>query len=720
MTNSNIAIRIGIRYLTLDPDEKMRFEFNNSVFASDVIKPNKSFFFNVPDDPEGNNRIIFNDSNFIEVSKVKIYSAALYILGLPFCKGRLILKGTSDSEFRIAFVAQGFSQNFKDSKLPTLDLGSYEIPGLDTDAIVTHVNARVASSYPDVNHNYPMIWNKEFYGDLNPAFLNFVNNFVDGVFKKNSVIVDNTVLSPSDNLYNLVPFAYLGFILEQLFDLEDYEVIGRLLTDPDLTQLLIYSNTELASIESKHYLNATDPNSTSGSWDLITGKKLTFTTYTKGSLFTFNGTSIEFNTIGLYTIELKLTITGGAPGTYKVHVYDPDSNTTIAYWEGDADSDPEEVILTATYFHEGSPAPWAQVYIEDPLSISAADLKIINISQQALNRYSKYIDYNKLVPDITVSALLKSLRDGLGVVMFYDSAIKKVQFEMLADVITNNNAIDLSSRLVPGHEINFELVSKYIFNYKLQNDYIDYSPYNNIGQYDNLTDLPIPNDIDLVAECIQENKIYIVKEENGLLYWSPLTDIYPDMEAGSGESEVTINADLIPLPVAIANDRLPGKKHAFDILVAECHEKGTSPIYPTGKNHTDLKLLVWRGKVQDLQGDYYPLASPVELDMNNNSLGGIELITSSAHSIYELYIKPWLEFLSDSEEITKYGNSDFDLTAMLDVVYTMQPQNVTTANQVRKIYSDGINFICKQMSVEISLQNGIENVELKLVKKATE
>lgn len=718
MTNSNIAIRIGSRFLSLDPGEKMRFEFNNSVFADEIIKPNKTFFFNVPDDPEGNNRTIFYDSNFIQVSKVKIYTAALYILGMPFCKGRLILKGATDLQFRVAFVAQGFSQNFKDSKLPTLDLGSYEIPGLDTDAIVTHVNARVASSYPAVNHNYPMLWNKEFYGDLNPAFMNFVNNFVDGVFKKNSVIVDNTVLSPSDNLYNLVPFAYLGFILEQIFDLEDYEVIGKLLSDNDLSQLLIYSNTELAAIESKYYLNASDPNLTSGSWDLITGKKLTFTTYTKGLLFTFNGTSIEFNTIGLFTIELKLTITGG-PGTYKVHIYDPDSNTTVAYWEGDVDSDPEEVILTDTYFYEGGGAPWAQVYIEDPLSISAADLKIINISQQTLNRYSKYIDYNQLVPDITVSNLLKSLRDGLGVVMFYDSAIKKVQFEMLADLITNNNAIDLSSRLVPGHEINFELVSKYIFNYKLQNDYIDYSPYNNIGQYDNLTDLPIPNDIDSIAECKHENKIYIVKEQNGILYWDPLTEIYPDREAGSGESEVKILADLIPVPVAIANDRLPGKKHAFDILVAECHEKGTSPIYPTGKNHTNLKLLVWRGKVQDLNGNYYPLASPVELDMNNNSLGGIELITSSAHSVYELYIKPWLEFLSDSEEITKYGNSDFDLTAMLDVIHTMQPQDVATANQVRKIYSDGINSICKQMSVEISLQNGIENVELKLIKKAS-
>ena len=67
-------------------------------------------------------------------------------------------------------------------------------------------------------------------------------------------------------------------------------------------------------------------------------------------------------------------------------------------------------------------------------------------------------------------------------------------------------------------------------------------------------------------------------------------------------------------------------------------QQGTSPVFGTGINDFDYKLLIYHGLRQTAQGDTRPLASHSAYDHVGSKIGDLELKWAGALGIYENFI----------------------------------------------------------------------------------
>ncbi len=145
-------------------------------------------------------------------------------------EGNIIQKGTwkiksvtaKTISLEMLIDAGIFANSIAGKNLPEL----FDVP-ISVSDIVSHLESQVLKTYPEVNHNFPVIYNPQFYGDptetdpkKNPnlQFEGFLNNY-SGSFIKNTASNRNTI----------VPQLYLAYIIKHIYESQGYKVKGTVL-----------------------------------------------------------------------------------------------------------------------------------------------------------------------------------------------------------------------------------------------------------------------------------------------------------------------------------------------------------------------------------------------------------------------------------------------------------------------------------------------------------
>jgi hypothetical protein len=104
------------------------------------------------------------------------------------------------------------------------------------DTIAPFPNATLGNSSATGHYVFPMVKNPSFYGEENPTFSGYVNEYDVGY--QHNPITDRTRST-------LVPFFFLNFVLKKLFELAGYEASGEFFEDVTLDRLIIYNTHSL-------------------------------------------------------------------------------------------------------------------------------------------------------------------------------------------------------------------------------------------------------------------------------------------------------------------------------------------------------------------------------------------------------------------------------------------------------------------------------------------
>jgi hypothetical protein len=177
-----------------------------------------------------NQRIFGFAEQLNNVARAKEFPEALIkFYGLLWKQGTLKLRDFSGSyNFSFHTDAGDIGLKIKNRKLSELNLGSAANDG------------NVSQSYPAANHVFFTVNNPDFYGDKNPDYGGVINQLSAGVLATNS----------TTNQYNVVPFPYLLFVLEKVFQQLGYRGIEGAWTEEEpIKRVVLFNTYDLAKMD---------------------------------------------------------------------------------------------------------------------------------------------------------------------------------------------------------------------------------------------------------------------------------------------------------------------------------------------------------------------------------------------------------------------------------------------------------------------------------------
>lgn len=730
-----IRIEINNENIWLENKTKLRLELNSTLFETDVIPGSIVYPFNIP---VRGNEAKFNHAHFVEINKTtRSYACNLFIGNSIRFSCNLLLKTLSPKYYRSSIIINTFSSDFKDLNLKDLVYDDITIGGTPHSGsnVVSYAN-NVVKGITTADFTFPVIFAEFFYGDpdddtdeseFNPDYGGdtgsgkvgkYINNFntLGGTFVVNS-IDENPIV---DNAYTLVPMPYLIPAMRKLFNRENYYIFGDFCDDLELQKLIIINNYPLDQKYKKYFVrashNAVQYIGSAGDTVVIDDDS-TGENEDDDSCFNTGTYKYEILNKGYHFVQVKtealLLIFAGNTGTLRLTLLQ--NGVQVGdYAENAVNSDD---FTKSTYSFTNY---FSNVEVNDLLEIKAEFflygtphdgqlrnfvVTFSNSSWSDLNQFSNTMNLVNHLPDIKSGSFLNAIRTAFGLGVFYDFESKEIQFDFSKDIVTSPNYIDLTDQSIPEEtELEFSEATGFTFNIDYHRDVFLYDNYEYLGAYDTYGDLPTPSNLNKVALVLSTNTINIYRKDHDTdeLGWFFFSDNFYDVVTGDGSGDIV--PELSTLAMHLGND----------LLTAQTKEVASSPDFETGINDMGFILAFDRGMQEDDNGDDYPMASSINFDLAGASIGNYTLVMDGENGLYEQFLKPWYEFILNSEEVRKMFVCNEK--QMFDIINLFSPQR---GKKTRKCRVDNINYLPKRFSFIISME-GIEQVEGILVKKGGE
>lgn len=370
-------------------------------------------------------------------------------------------------------------------------------------------------------------------------------------------------------------------------------------------------------------------------------------------------------------------------------------------------------------------------------------------TQSCENIYTNHLHYGDHMPDKTNSEFLSALCNLFGVALFCDSIEHKMELSLICDILksktinltnfilTNETSIGSQEKklytytippLISGGSIgkilpeityrwefneagleygNSVLVrseNKYMTSVKEGDSYLNWKfEWRDNGG--NNEELAVGENDDNEGETKVEVAVKIPHLDR-MMHWDygiSRDDMIVDY--GSHTSHDTSDLFSRPIDFPIISGRcgsfLNDSDAEMDLILLRYRGWGVIPynfyvLWKIGQdNHIYIKNFS--------EGDrYYERMSPVCYDNSNgigNRVPGNDLTATGEHSIGEVYVKPWLQLLSNYEKITY--RFLLPPAKLLEVIRLFRPQNAAPENQVRWIFVENVRVLPIRMTFEI-------------------
>lgn len=368
------------------------------------------------------------------------------------------------------------------------------------------------------------------------------------------------------------------------------------------------------------------------------------------------------------------------------------------------------------------------------------------------NIYTRYLTFKDHVPDKTNSELLNSLQNLYGLAFFIDSQSKEIEISFIKDTLRAKH-IDLT-RYVMNDETSISgwEVRRYVYE-------LPPIESNEVADDDLLEDNEYMNTLPVAADNVGKktyirslNEIFAaVRVEDAVTIWSYIWERFSgnthtlpvgESDIGEEDTKITVGAQIpskhftffipdknteyicdadypygIPYVPAInsfeeqlhypvisgkAISFLNDNKEGFALILLRY--LGDEKLPPHMEYHLNLgsiSLLRRTLAVEDWYNGphYYHHFSPVCYGNDNARVPGNDLTATGEHSIGEVYVKPWLQLLSNYEKITY--RFLLPPAKLLEVIRLFRPQDAAPENQVRWIFVENVRVLPIRMTFEI-------------------
>lgn len=631
--------------------------------------------------------------------------------GLLFFQGRLLFKimitltESSDFSYRgnIKVDLGYYTSQIGEKTLRNLVYEGDILLGTTTQDVVDHANDVAAKNYPEVNYNFPEVYNPLFYGEenkLNDTYQGFVNFYVHGTgFRANSVDSDHDV----NNYYNLCPFLYLFYVLQKCYEEFGYKVTGSVLKDSELSQLLIYNNYALdlqedrykfiAELSADQAIPAAETMlefdevivNIDDCYDDLFFKYL----IKKGGYTRITGHfSVEATDIFGYGTTAKCMVALYKGATLVGYVIESAAIELPFTWEFDLDytcsvetADIGEYLsLTIEFIKD----PGVYQYNLPGTVFAESWWGAQNMTLSMLNIYAKTINLVNHVPDIKISTFLITLMKMFGIVSIYHDQRNEVDLCFLKDILAStaednfSNTTARSSKLVgfretKSYKLNYAWASSDKFT---EENFTAYDPQRLYGTYNTFVDLPTSGTEGYFAIIKNLNAVY--RYVDGA--WTWFSDLYYPLVLGNGVTPISFEAS----PLMMYDNR---DNPAMPRVCPKISQEGSS--YNLGMKDFGFHLVFFRGMQDDAAGNSYPFASTTIYSPTGTIIGYYEFNLDSAYGLYEIFLESYYNFIMNRSRPVDY---DRQFTA----------SEIQALNFIRKKRIFQHLFLLEEVSIPIS------------------
>ena len=577
-------------------------------------------------------------------------------------QGTIIIKSSSDKSGNcfISMDEGDYYYLIKQLLMKDVNYGSDVTLGTTSQEVADYCTAVVPQAYPDVNFNFPCIYNPEFYGtgnEKNADFSSILNTWSLGSewFLWNDIHEHPT----KDNYSALVPFLYLHFIVFKILCHLNFKPLGTFWTNDDLKKLLVYNNYPLDWCEKKYYVKATSTMINYIHYGLETvaiSNDSTGSNEDNDNVFDNTGGTARYyiSSKGYHEIKFNFVVECDQvdpppAGTYDFYIYIKETLGDTVIWQSPTYEfqNIEEKTLTDIanfYVDDSMVGYYLKIYCKavdgDSFEVhSGATVIIKNISYCTLNQYAKSLTYSNHVPDKIAGDWIKTIEDTLGFVSFVDNVKREHRMFSYNDLFTAElpEANDLTTKVLEGINIEFERYrTKQNFTFDndgyTDNNFIKYENYSSLGNFNTEDDLPNPYKIGVIAFITSLNQVWITKlDDTGeTIVWALLTDNWFELVTGR---EIDTLIEMIPEagPLLLID---------YDIynIIPRIKNTSSSPAYDTGINDIPNRLMFYNGIKENVSGYNYPQASPF------SDSGNLDL---TIESINENFKQKYIEWLTN-------------------------------------------------------------------------
>lgn len=599
--------------------------------------------------------------------------------GILIKKGIWFAKSNNGKTISIEMyiAASIFYESINEVMLP--DLFDLEIEHED---ILQHIREQIPLSFPQVNHNWPLIYNPGFYGNINDT----VNPQFQGIL--NDWEIDDLYVTTENN-NSICPQLYLGFILKRIFESNGYIVSGNVLTHPVFNQAMLYNNFALdkliptrfsGEMSNKYPIyqnniliwdeNISDPGN---HYDISTGFYLVdkqgnyqinillnhepgiFPTTAEEALL-----EIYYDNVVIHSFQLPYPFGTHTDFTF-IHSY-------------------VQEILQADI---GSDLYCKFMYLDingDPIECHVIEGNISILNQDAVenNTFDNVINYSNHVPNQEVKKFLENVFSSAKILPFFDDKFRMVNLVFIDDHLASNRQSDFSNGI---HKDSLLIKSnqysgakyRWIFegpDDNLNNNFIDKSKFTIIGTVVKYIELPrVDPGEGHIYFVITLNCFYIwalIDPDLNTFDWIPYSDNLYDYVIDEGKTVIPSN--LPPMLMRASNTV---RKIGVDKIrnLPSVNAKGTSTAYGL-QNDFPLRIMFWHG-IEETDSDQFPIATTTMFSTEGNQIKPYNWTWEEIHSHFLTNYSAWLKRRMEVEFIkevspAEFANFTFDLKGNME------------------------------------------------------
>ena len=720
-----IGIEINGKFLNLNSGSNIRFEKTFFTLEPGLFQGDYSFPFDLPAD-EHNLSILGMLTEVSNKNKVLSWTCFIYFFDIPWQRATLRILSNNRRTIKVNLVSGIKSLNTAGKSLKEINYGDDIYLGKLPDEIAERATNMANEGTFDI-HGFTFVphINEGFYGDNNADFKG-VLNMVD---PNNGLMYHNT--TSTGNKYSLVPWLYLHFMLQKIFDAEGLKPIGTFWEHPEMRTLLVYNNRSLDSlneiggtkVSSQAYQSNTQNDFYYGpTWPfrVINDKfiKGPAGTYDEPSAYSNTNHEYEITEQGLYEFvfeghawrwldfEMAIFVNGSI---YKASSYVDDKFTAqnihvyqarFSYTASPADIGKKVKLGFVNYSLPPTtpPGPDVTVCYIDPNST----LTVTQSNVDRLNTFSRFIKLSNHVKDITVEQFLLAIKK-LGIEFNFDYKTKTVSIDFITTVFENNKAVDWTSKASNEYEATYDSYKRgYKVSYDFgsqdklnENNFLKLTMENAAGTVNTVSELPSVN---------TEGTIFYVKNLNQFWkrtydafatpdwFWKKHSDYYFESVFEGGENEVKLT--FAPMLMAMGKNIAPSPSVDLETaLMPASNCEGGSELFNTGGDDWDMRLCFFRGqnKVGGSpynKGGNYLFANTTTIGLNANIVGEYD---------FTLHLESgfWIRYLVENYQRLASGEI-FEQDFALDEV------DVFNIDKAIKVLVDGNLFLNKTVSIIIA------------------
>jgi len=675
-----IEIKHNSRNLNLFPDTSIRLSFKFPWPTTDTIPAASTYWFEIP---INGNQWFFKNINFISNSS-KLYkvSVELIIADLHFVADLFIKNGNFKSH-KVFIVLGEVIADHVAKKLSILDY--YQFLGNTTAEVIAE--AANLNGIFGTNIAFPTIKNGLYFDD-NPAYLGYMNAFIEGGFLTNYKNVDG-----AQNVNVLVAMPKLAFVLDEIFKKIDYSV-ENMFNAIELNRLFIFSNFALQHAPELGYLSAKNVNKLHpGSISYVP-----FATIVSDPQDTFDGIFYTATQQGLHRIIFKTyawprEVTQFSSWVAVNEVIVSEQNFDIS--TGTTYEIVHDVLVTTVGHTIAIKAFFGNDLVPTASYIENYSIEILPSLSGNIDQFAHSFTLGQILPDITISELINKIAVKFSACVFFDFANKTVQFQPFAEINANQNYIDISEIVISKSEELFydneqlQIKTEFKTDKLAEDNFKSIELLNRLPDIDYIKDLTVVTAADNVVLIKNLNAFYISRYTAGLLKWEHYSDNFYDLQATSDEIKE------LPIDCTTLFMRADGTTP-----LAAIEQAGT--VAEQGVNDTQIKLFNFYNNLAAV-GKVYPFASNTNVLYDEISAYGTDL---NNEAVYNNFQKPLADYIEQNKPI------EFDIFMTME--YFKRLIDLFKAkNDTRKLRVGSRKFIPETLDITVKM-NGFGDTKIRI------